>query len=71
VVAGGGVTNAAGASISGRTAGVFTAGAAATLINSGTIKASGAAGADIEAGGSVTNNLAGYISGNSFGCLRH
>jgi hypothetical protein len=48
-------------------AAVFSSGAAATITNAGAITASGATGADIEAGGNLTNNAGGSISGTSFG----
>ena len=66
-VSGGSVTNAAGGSILGSLAGVFVNGGVATLTNSGSIGATGGAGADIEGGGSVTNNSAASISGSGFG----
>jgi hypothetical protein len=61
------ITNAAGASISGGTSAVFITGAAGTLINTGMINATGAAGVDIEAGGSITNAVGASISGGAFG----
>jgi hypothetical protein len=64
---GGSVTNAAGASISGNVAGVFSGGGTATITNSGTISATGAAALDIEGGGSITNNAGASISGSAFG----
>ncbi|SEF14667.1 Ig-like domain (group 3) [Rhizobiales bacterium GAS191] len=67
---GGMVTNAAGASISGASVGVYVKyRAAGTVTNSGSISASGtgSAGIDLADGGSVTNNSTGSVSGNSFG----
>ncbi|SED63446.1 protein of unknown function [Rhizobiales bacterium GAS188] len=67
---GGMVTNAAGASISGASIGVYVKyRAAGTVTNSGSISASGtgSAGIDLADGGSVTNNSTGSVSGNSFG----
>ncbi|SED63550.1 hypothetical protein SAMN05519104_3975 [Rhizobiales bacterium GAS188] len=67
---GGMVTNAAGASISGTSIGVYVKyRAAGTVTNSGSISASGtgSAGIDLADGGSVTNNSTGSVSGNSFG----
>jgi hypothetical protein len=64
------VTNAAGASISGETTGVYggTKGAV-TVTNSGniTVTATGSAGVDLAGGGQVTNNSSGQISGSAFG----
>ena len=65
--AGGSVTNAASASITGQVAGVFAQGGAATLSNAGSIVATAGAGADIEGGGSITNLAGATISGSSFG----
>ncbi|SEE85431.1 hypothetical protein SAMN05444161_7459 [Rhizobiales bacterium GAS191] len=67
---GGMVTNAAGASISGASVGVYIKyRAAGTVTNSGSISAggTGSAGIDLADGGSVTNNSTGSVSGNSFG----
>jgi hypothetical protein len=67
---GGIVTNAAGASISGASVGVYIKyRAAGTVTNSGNISASGtgSAGIDLADGGVVTNNSTGSVSGNSFG----
>ena len=67
---GGTVTNAAGASISGPSTGVYVRyRAAGTVTNSGGISAngSGGAGIDLADGGSVTNNSTGSITGSSFG----
>ena len=67
---GGTVTNAAGASISGPSTGVYVKyRAAGTVTNSGGISANaaGGAGVDLADGGSITNNSTGSISGNSFG----
>jgi Tryptophan-rich Synechocystis species C-terminal domain len=67
---GGSVTNAAGASISGLTGGVYIKyRAAGTVTNSGSISATGTGSAaiDLADGGVVTNNSTGSVSGNSFG----
>jgi hypothetical protein len=65
------VTNAAGASITGGSNGVYfgNGGTAGTLTNSGGISATGAnsAGVDLAHGGVVTNNSTGSISGTGFG----
>jgi hypothetical protein len=69
LAAGGSLTNASGASISGTVAGIAAGGGAATLANFGTISAlvSGGTGADIEHGGSVTNFAGASMSGSTFG----
>jgi hypothetical protein len=67
---GGIVTNAAGASISGLTGGVYIKyRAAGTVTNSGSISATGTGSAaiDLADGGVVTNNSTGSVSGNNFG----
>jgi len=67
---GGSVTNAANASISGLSTGVYVKyRAAGSVTNSGTISGSGTAGAgiDLADGGGVTNNPTGSISGGNFG----
>src|SRR5581483_3948940 len=67
---GGTVTNAAGASISGLTGGIYIKyRAAGTVTNSGNISATGTGSAaiDLADGGVVTNNSTGSISGNAFG----
>jgi hypothetical protein len=70
--AGGSVTNGAGdasANISGASFGLFVNGNPATVTNYGTIDGAGAGsvGADLEQGGSVTNNSGGTISGSVVG----
>jgi hypothetical protein len=63
-----GVTNAAGASISGHTNGVYVeATTTGSVTNSGSISASAGAGVDLGGGGSVTNNAGASISGSQFG----
>ena len=67
---GGTVTNAAGASISGLTGGIYIKyRAAGTVTNSGNISATGTGSAaiDLADGGVVTNNSTGSISGDAFG----
>jgi hypothetical protein len=64
---GGSLANAAGGSVSGATAGIMTTGTNATVLNSGSIKATSGAGVDIEHGGSVTNNANASIYGSGFG----
>ncbi len=67
---GGTVTNAAGASISGGSTGVYVKyRAAGTVTNSGNIFGTGTAstGIDLADGGSVVNNVGGSVSGSSFG----
>jgi FG-GAP-like repeat/FG-GAP repeat len=67
---GGMVTNAAGAAISGASAGVYVKyRAAGTVTNSGGISASGTSGTGVElaGGGIVTNNSIASIAGHSFG----
>ncbi len=63
--AGGSVTNATLASISGSDNGVEIAGGAGTVVNSGTI--SGTVGVLLHAGGSVTNAASASIRGGNFG----
>jgi hypothetical protein len=72
LAAGGSVTNGAGdasANISGASFGLFVNGNPATVTNYGTIDGAGAGsvGADLEQGGSVTNNSGGTISGSVVG----
>ena len=67
---GGAVTNAVGASILGGTGGVYGKyRAAATVTNSGSIKATttGSAAIFLDDGGAVTNNASAFINGQSFG----
>ncbi|HKS89214.1 MAG TPA: hypothetical protein VJR70_07220 [Stellaceae bacterium] len=63
--AGNAVNNAASGVIEGRYAGVIASHAAGTVINNGTIAATGAngSGVDLTAGGSVTNQAGGLIEG--------
>ena len=65
---GGGVTNNAGGSISGTVFGVFVAGGAGTVTNTGLV--SGSHAIALQAGGSVTNTAGGVISGGVAGFPR-
>ena len=65
--AGGSLTNAAGAAITGHISGVSSSGAPVTIFNAGSISASGAAGLDIEGGGTITNQAGAAVSGSAFG----
>ena len=67
---GGTVTNAAGASISGASGGIYVKSrAAGTVTNSGLVSASGTSGAgiDLADGGTLTNNSTGSVNGGGFG----
>ncbi|MCW3473268.1 alkaline phosphatase family protein [Limobrevibacterium gyesilva] len=64
---GNGPLSEAAASITGKGAGLFINGGVGTLSNAGLVSASGGAGADIEAGGSVSNASGGLIAGSTFG----
>jgi hypothetical protein len=63
--AGGTVTNAAGASVTGGSNGVYV-GAGGAVTNSGSITAQGA-GADLQGGGSFVNGASASVAGGSFG----
>jgi len=67
LMAGGTVTNASGAFISGASSAIFIHNAAGTVTNAGVISATGAAGIDMEGGGRITNSAGGTVSGSAFG----
>jgi hypothetical protein len=68
LTAGGSVTNAMGASITGSSGdGVRIAGAAGTVDNSGTITGTGPFSVSLADGGSITNRTNGLLSGANFG----